>query len=502
MKNCASAHPASRAARARALRARPPRRRSLTHCLPRHSEYGSGLLGALNSALEVEPPAESDVLNADVGAVLWYSVVVDFLHHLIFTPIGDAFPGIGAHLGSAAGVWFWILLCCCCAITPYMIFQKHMCPRRGGQCVGRCYFWPCAPCSIAGNYHEFKGKWWAYVDDEKPPVLLGQAPLFDSQIKTLESLGVKAIINLCDEFKGPARTYRKKKMTLLWLKTVDHMEPTVEAMHTACSFIEHHRKNGTGVYIHCKSGRGRSAAVAMAWLLLQADDPPRGAEPPPLDAQGAPSSADAPAHPADAPSGQPAPAPAAAAAPARTERPAPPPSRVRSKLWKQRNCVTFYEEVSRGTGGGGDLEGGYGGAPNRTISFATPARCRRRQRGAAGLAPPVDRHPACADARPLGAGARRGARVWHGRASPPSWSNQQPGGVWEVNVAPMGRELAEARAVEGGPKKGVEEAGAARHLRRPRVDAAGRAAPPSPRPAEPENRARKIPFLAPEGQRI
>ena len=39
----------------------------------------------------------------------------------------------------------------------------------------------------------------------------------------------------------------------------------------------------------------------------QADDPPRGAGPPPLDAQGAPASADAPAHPADAPSGRPAP---------------------------------------------------------------------------------------------------------------------------------------------------------------------------------------------------
>ena len=36
--------------------------------LPRHSEYGAGLLGALNGAREVEPPAESDVLNADVGA--------------------------------------------------------------------------------------------------------------------------------------------------------------------------------------------------------------------------------------------------------------------------------------------------------------------------------------------------------------------------------------------------------------------------------------------------
>ena len=43
------------------------------------------------------------MLNADVGAVLWYSVVVDLIKKLIFTPIGDAFPGIGAHLGSAAG---------------------------------------------------------------------------------------------------------------------------------------------------------------------------------------------------------------------------------------------------------------------------------------------------------------------------------------------------------------------------------------------------------------
>ena len=48
---------------------------------------------------------------------------------------------------------------------------------------------------------------------------------------------------------------------------MDHKEPTVEAMRTAVSFIEHHRKRGSGVYIHCKSGRGRSAAIAMAWLL-------------------------------------------------------------------------------------------------------------------------------------------------------------------------------------------------------------------------------------------
>ena len=118
-------------------------------------------------------------------------------------------------------------------------------------------------------------------------------------MEELEGLGVKAIINLCDEYKGPTRTYRRNGVSLLWLRTVDHLEPTVEvgdrphthrtcthrkctactpqhvcaphahhqAMRTACSFIEHHRKRGSGVYIHCKSGRGRSAAVAMAWLM-------------------------------------------------------------------------------------------------------------------------------------------------------------------------------------------------------------------------------------------
>ena len=41
---------------------------------------------------------------------------------------------------------------------------------------------------------------------------------------------------------------------------------------------------------------------------------------------------------------------------------------------------------------------------------------------------------------------------------PPNWSNQQPGGVWEVNVAPMGRELAEDHAPsKAGRRKGSKK---------------------------------------------
>lgn len=130
-----------------------------------------------------------------------------------------------------------------CALSPGPPASRRLCglvgfPAPSPSARRRCYFYPCLPCSIYGNRVEFKGKWWAYVDEGSPAVLLGQAPLFASQLDELESLGVGAIVNLCDEFKGLGRQYSKRKISLLWLKTVDHLEPTVEAMRTACSFIE------------------------------------------------------------------------------------------------------------------------------------------------------------------------------------------------------------------------------------------------------------------------
>ena len=104
-------------------------------------------------------------------------------------------------------------------------------------------------------------------ENGSPRRFLGQAPLLHSQLRELETLNVQGIVNLCDEYKGLHHVYRKKGISLLWLKTVAHHEPTVEAMRTAVSFIEHHRKRGGRVYIHCRSGRGRSAAIAMGWLM-------------------------------------------------------------------------------------------------------------------------------------------------------------------------------------------------------------------------------------------
>ena len=212
-------------------------------------------------------------------------------------PIFDVgLPAVGEHLTSVAGLWFWLLLCCICSCAPYAAFQKHALPRLLGKWVGRCYFWPCVPCSVIGNQVEFKGEWYAFVDEEQPAVLLGQAPLFASYMEVLEDLGVKAVINLCDEFKGPTRTYRRNGVSLLWLRTVDHLEPTVEVgdrphTHRRCTTCTHHTTrahtahpppgDAHSVQLHrappqARLGRvhtlqvgprAQRGAVAMAWLM-------------------------------------------------------------------------------------------------------------------------------------------------------------------------------------------------------------------------------------------
>ena len=75
------------------------------------------------------------------------------------------------------------------------------------------------------------------------------------------------MINLCDEYKGPVDKYNRLGMKELWLPTVDHFEPSLGDIQRAVNFIHKHKKQGDRVYVHCRAGHGRSAAVVYAWLL-------------------------------------------------------------------------------------------------------------------------------------------------------------------------------------------------------------------------------------------
>jgi atypical dual specificity phosphatase len=61
-------------------------------------------------------------------------------------------------------------------------------------------------------------------------------------------------------------------MTHLHLPTTDHFEPTVQDLERAVQFIEQYEQTGKKVYVHCRAGHGRSAAVVFAWLLSKDPD--------------------------------------------------------------------------------------------------------------------------------------------------------------------------------------------------------------------------------------
>ena len=41
----------------------------------------------------------------------------------------------------------------------------------------------------------------------------------------------------------------------------------------AVEFIQKFKEEGKKVYIHCRAGHGRSAAITYAWILSQCDEP-------------------------------------------------------------------------------------------------------------------------------------------------------------------------------------------------------------------------------------
>ena len=53
----------------------------------------------------------------------------------------------------------------------------------------------------------------------------------------------------------------------LRLPVADHKEPSLEFMKGSIAFINTFRKRGQKVYVHCKGGHGRSAAIVLCWLI-------------------------------------------------------------------------------------------------------------------------------------------------------------------------------------------------------------------------------------------
>jgi hypothetical protein len=147
-------------------------------------------------------------------------------------------------------------------LVLYVLNQKHLLPRPLSAVVSHVLFWPTLPVTISRRI----GHWTTNIDET---VILGGAPFGHWPERLYYNHQVRGIINLCREYRGPIRHYERLGMEELYLPTTDHFEPTVGDLETAVNFIAQYQQHGKRVYVHCRAGHGRSAAVVFAWLLRQ-----------------------------------------------------------------------------------------------------------------------------------------------------------------------------------------------------------------------------------------
>jgi len=111
------------------------------------------------------------------------------------------------------------------------------------------------------------GNYWTKLDDT---LILGCAPMdILGHPTALYNLGVRGVVNMCNEYPGPTAKYSTLGIKQLYLPTLDHYEPSLEFMKAAVDFIEEHKARGELVYVHCKAAHGRAASIALCWMMKQ-----------------------------------------------------------------------------------------------------------------------------------------------------------------------------------------------------------------------------------------
>ncbi len=108
-------------------------------------------------------------------------------------------------------------------------------------------------------YYRRQGRAW----DEIAPGLLVGCRLTETEAAAAVQQGVTAVLDLTAEFSAPA-TFRS--LRYYNLPILDLTRPTPDQLRKAVRFLADEIAKGT-VYLHCKIGYSRSAAVAGAYLL-------------------------------------------------------------------------------------------------------------------------------------------------------------------------------------------------------------------------------------------
>lgn len=117
-------------------------------------------------------------------------------------------------------------------------------------------------------------EWYNAVDDN---LVLGAIPLMEKQADELVRMNISLIISVVEPFElstpvllgEPVSTDYWKKVGIEQrvLSCPDFFPPPLDILEEGAKLLDTYLTEGKRVYIHCKSGKGRSASVVMAYFL-------------------------------------------------------------------------------------------------------------------------------------------------------------------------------------------------------------------------------------------
>lgn len=109
---------------------------------------------------------------------------------------------------------------------------------------------------------------WHQADWVDEYVAFGSLPT-RRDLARLRDEGVRAVINMCEEFGGDAVALTALDLEQLHLPTLDYHCPSDANLREGLEFLRKQIDAGGKVFVHCKAGRGRSAILVLCYVMTR-----------------------------------------------------------------------------------------------------------------------------------------------------------------------------------------------------------------------------------------
>ena len=154
---------------------------------------------------------------------------------------------------------------------------------------------PIAVCNrLIRTLFGYGGEWFSQIT---PTIVLGALPFLPWDPQALHAMGVRAVVNTCDEYAGQTERYAQLGIQQLYIPLVDCCPPSLEDIVQVISFINSETAKQLGpdhargltassagkklpseskelmhgepakVLVHCRAGKGRSATLVLCYLM-------------------------------------------------------------------------------------------------------------------------------------------------------------------------------------------------------------------------------------------